>query len=255
MTSCWRLSMCFKYSCFSLGILLLSSCHMIKEDRSNCPCTLYISLEGLPGPADVQLVSDAGTVRASAIRDTVLALQVPRGQVKLLASAGASFGADEDLVISPGFDCPPVHLYSAWVNTDFEETRIDIHLRKHYCTLSLEMDSPPGLGEPFWTRVRGVVGGMDWDGTPLPGEFSCRLEEGIPVRLPRQYPGSELWLDIVTPGGIMRSFALGNYMESAGYNWLETNLDDLTLTMHTSVTEILLSSNLWTESISLEMDI
>lgn len=230
------------------GILLLSSCS-VREDRGACPCTLHIALRDIPGPVTVQLVLESGTITLQAARDTVFSLQVPRGQLRLLASCGATPGADEALIIPPGYDCPPVFMYSGWVNTDFEETKIEPRLRKHFCTLSLRMDGPSGWGEPYWTRVRGRAGGLDWDGTPVEGEFSCRLDAGMSVRLPRQQAGGELWLDIVTPGGTARSFALGNYMEEEGYDWMAQDLEDLSLTMQLSLTEIILGSSLWQENL------
>ena len=73
--------------------------------------------------------------------------------------------------------------------------------------------------------------------------------------LPRQLPESELWLDLTTPEGTVRSFALGNYMLDAGYDWTAPDLADLPLQLNLSLTAITLRMGMWETVIPLEIEI
>lgn len=229
-----------------LVFLCASSSCSVKEDRTACPCALYIDLCELP-PAGVTLALTgedyAGQLEAA--RDTTLVVKVPKTGVRVLAVSGATPGPDGRVVIPPGFDAPPLYLFSAGVPTPGDTAHVSVRLNKHYCQLSLTLESPPGWGEPYWTQVRGRVNGICQDGTPSEGEFSCRLDPGGVIRLPRQHPASELWLDIVMPDRLVRSFALGTYMLEAGYDWTAPDLEDLPLEIRLSVTRISLSVGTW----------
>lgn len=238
-----------------LALLAITSCHLVKEDRSECPCRLSLALEEIPGPVTVDLIWEGGGISCLATSDSIITVLVPKGQIRLLASCGGSLDAHECLSIPEGSDCPPVYLFASWVNTDCETAKMDIRLRKHFCTLSIGLDAPPGSGEPFQTRVRGRTSGLDAEGTPLEGPFSCTFEPGSPVRLPRQKAGDELWLDIVMADRVLRSFALGTYMENAGYDWLSGDLEDISLLMKLSVSEILPQSETWASPTTLRIDI
>ena len=246
--------MCFKWVPVVAGLVFLGSCS-VKESRTDCPCTLRIELRGLPGPADVQLV--AGDYQASyhAGGDTVMVVQAPKGDIHLMAVSGAALEPDQPLRIPLGFECPPVYLYAAPVNTRCDSTRVSVELNKHFCTLSLTLEGPAGWGEPYWAEVRGSVEGLDREGNPSGGAFNCRLDTGLSVRLPRQNPDDALWLDITMPDRVVRTFPLGSYMLDAGYDWTAPSLADLPLQINLSVTEIIVRMGLWTQVIPLTLDI
>ena len=246
--------MCSRLPGVLAGLLVLISCS-VKEDREACPCALRITLSGLPGPADVQVIAGEHKASYHAGRDTVMVVQAPKGRIRLLAVAGASLAPEEPLRIPLGFECPPVYLYSELVNTLCDSTQVEVTLHKHFCTLSLSFDGPPGWGEPYWAEIRGSVSGLDREGKPAPGEFTCRLDTGLSVRLPRQAPDDGLWLDVTMPDRVVRSFSLGAYMLEAGYDWTAPDLDDLPLEIRLSVSEILIRSGLWTQVIPVTIDI
>ena len=241
---------------FLLLLLSLTSCALVKEDRTRCPCRLRVLLEGLPAhPVDLALEGESFRESFRVGRDTCLLLWVPKSGVQWQAVAGASIGEDGAFRIPYGFDCPPVYLGGGTVDTARDTASVAISLHKHFCTLQLEVESPPGWGEPYWAEIRGSVEGLQADGTPLDGRFSCRLEAGIPARLPRQDPSAPLWLDITLPDRVVRSFSLDNYLLQAGYDWTAPDLEDCPLTLRLSVTRLFFQVDAFRVEIPWEIDI
>ena len=119
----------------------------------------------------------------------------------------------------------------------------------------MHFDGPPGWGEPYWAEVRGRVDGIDLDGAPSSGDFACRLDAGGTVRLPRQAPEEELWLDVAMPDRVVRSFTLGSQMLRAGYDWTAEDLADLDLGLDFSVTALTLHWGDFSSVIPFQVDI
>ena len=236
---------------FLLSILALS-CN-VKEDRRACPCLLSVHLHG-PGPMEYRIEDTSGSVLAagSVPGDTVILCDVPRNRVRVLAVSGAPLG--DGVEIPYGSESPPLYLYHGWVLTDGEALRAEVNLHKHYCRLHLELDGPPGEGEPVEVRVRGQVNGIGLDGRPASGGFSCPVSEGSCL-LPRQGPSDLLLLDIVMQDRVVRTFSLGTYIREAGFDWTEKDLGDITITLSLSVTQITFRIQDWsvTESINVEI--
>lgn len=231
----------------ALLIVLGASNCSIKEDRRACPCSLSVELKGLPAyPVSVS-VSGAGIFEARG--DTTLVVSVPKSGVDILALSGAALSENGSVHIPLGFDSPPLYLFSARVPTEGETARVQVKMNKHFCTLSLEFDGPPGWGEPYWAEVRGEVDGIGPDGAPEEGAFGCRLDTGFSCRLPRQAPGQALWLDITMPDRVVRSFPLGSCMQAAGYDWTAPDLADLTLRLDFSLSELHLNFDKWSRTI------
>lgn len=250
------------YSCpgtlglFFLGLYAMASCTAIKENRTQCPCALTVEVSGLPAwPLSLSLSGNGFREERQVERDTTLLIMVPKSGVQLLALSGASLPQGDAIRIPPGFDCPPLYLQTEWIETPGDSARVKVQLHKHFCTLSLSFDGPPGWGEPYWAEVRGSVEGLSLEGDPLEGGFICRLDSGNSIRLPRQAPDEELWLDIAMPDRIVRSFALGNYMQDAGYDWTAPDLEDLPLQVRLSVTALTLRTGHWTRVVPLNVEI
>jgi len=232
------------------------SCNLIKEDRTACPCVLSIDIGGMPRyPVNLLLEGVDYSTTLEALCDTVITVPVPKSGVRLVAIAGTSLPEGKSVVIPLGYDCPPLYLYNEWIDTQTDEESVKLQLHKHFCGLSLSFDGPPGWGEPYWASVRGRVHGLSLEGEPMEGEFSCRLDMGNDIRLPRQHPAEELWLDITMPDKVVRSFALGNYMQDAGYDWTAPNLDDLSLQIDLSVTAITIGTDYGSVVIPMDVEI
>ena len=236
--------------------LEVASCSLVREDRTDCPCELTVEILGQPSyPVSLSLTGEGFREEWEIPRDTVLRLSAPSPGVQLLALAGAPPPQGQAVRIPEGSDCPPLYLHTEWVETVKDSARVAVHLEKHFCTLSLLVEAPPGDGDPLQADVRGCVEGLTLEGESLKGPFSCRLAPGESIRLPRQAPQEELWLDISMPEGVVRSFALGNYMLEAGYDWTAPSLQDLSLELNLSVTHLTFRNDHWTTSIPIKLEI
>ncbi len=240
----------------SLFVHAMVSCS-VKEDRENCPCALYIHLERLPStPVRIVVDSESGEEEFLAFGDTVVLARPRKGAITVHAVAGATVNPDGKMAIPYGFDSPPVYLFQEKMDlAGLDSASVNVQLHKHFCRLSLLFDGPPGWGEPYWTQIRGPVDGLLWDGTPTEGSFSCRLDSGLEVCLPRQYPEQTLLMDITMPDRIVRTFDLGYYLERAGYDWTGTDLEDRTLEIDLSVTALTLRIDYWSTVVPLEITI
>ena len=236
-------------------ILLGPSCTIVKEYRRDCPCTLAVEMRSLP-LCPVRLYAN-GLLAGEALRDTCLSVTVPRGPRAVLAAvAGAMPGVSGalELRIPFGSESPPLYAWSAVADCSGDTGAATVLLARHFCYLSLEVVSPPGWAQPFQAAVRGEVDGWSPDAsTPTAGPFRCTLSSGYTCRLPRQRPGSELWLDIVMPEGVVRTFPLGAVLQKAGYDWTAPDLLDIGLRLDLSVTQIMLSYGVFSEVFPLEI--
>lgn len=248
--------------------LILSSCSIIKENRDSCPCSLQVEISGLmdtPAMLLVKSMRDSSYVELLSIsRDTLMTLYVPRGGVTLSAWAGAS-APGEAVLIPSGSEAPPLYLYYGKVDAGGDLAYADIRLHKQFCTLTLEVEGPPGWGPPIGTAVRGYTSGMSLTGAIIPGVYlyspsASAVVDGNTVRigtirLPRQKPDSQLLLDIVMEDNIVRTFSLGAYLQKAGYRWTAIDLADITVHMNLSVTAVTFTTPEQSEPITMTVDI
>ena len=247
-----------------LGSFCLS-CIIVKEDRRDCPCTLAVEMRSLP-VYPVLLYAD-GRPAGEALRDTSLSVMVPRGPRAVLvavAGVGAVAGAGSVSVVSGmgalevripyGSESPPLYAWSAVADCSGDAGSVTVRLFRHFCNLALDVVSPPGWAQPFQAAVRGEVDGWSLTSSaPTDGPFRCTLSSGYTCRLPRQRPGSELWLDIVMPEGVVRTFPLGSVLLRSGYDWTAPDLPDIGLRLDLSVTHITLSYGVFSEVFPLEI--
>lgn len=241
---------------FLLACTLWVSCSVVKEDRTDCPCALRVELYKLPSwPVNLSFTASGFREEMTVSGDTTLLVRVPKGGVQMLAVAGAALPQEDAFRIPRGYDSPPLYLHTEWLETPGDSARVKVQLHKHFCTLSLSFDGPPGWGEPYWAEVRGSVDALSLDGTPQEGPFSCRLDTGSSLRLPRQGAEDELWLDIAMPDRVVRSFALGNYLLEAGYNWAAADLEDMPLQIRLSVTTLSFRTRYWSTVVPLNVEI
>ena len=235
---------------------MLASCTVVKEDRTECPCTLFLSLGALPeDPVDVRIYADepASCYSNQFDCDTMLQVRVPKRRIVVTGWSGGTLEAWGGVSIPLGEDFPAVFLASQPILATQDTAQCRLKLHKHFCTLSVRFDGPPGWGTPYSVKIRGIVNGLYPDGGPSYGDFACSLEPGESCRLPRQGPEDELWLDITLPQGVLRSFALGTYLELAGYDWTAPDLKDASLRIDLSVTEIRFTIDGWSTTAPLEI--
>ena len=254
-------------------VFLWPSCTIVKEGRRDCPCTLSVEMRSLP-LCPVRLYAD-GRLAGEALRDTCLSVMVSRGPQSVLAAvAGAVPGTSVapgmgalEVRIPYGSESPPLYAWSAVADCSGDTGSATVRLFRHFCNLVLDVVSPPGWDQPFQAAVRGEVDGWSLTagpgssvgaaafggGAPTAGPFRCTLSSGYTCRLPRQWPGGELWLDIVMPEGIVRTFPLGAVLLRSGYDWTAPDLPDIGLRLDLSVTQITLSYGVFSEVFPLEI--
>lgn len=241
---------------------------MIKENRDSCPCNLVVEISGVqdsPASLLVKSLSEGSYVEILSVsRDTLMTLFVPRGGVTLSAWTGAP-APEEAVFIPSGSEAPPLYLYYGKVDTRGDMAYADIRLHKQFCTLSLEVEGPPGWGPPIGTAVRGSACGMSLNGGIIPGYFLYSPSQPAiavgntvrigSIRLPRQHPDGQLMLDIVMEDNIIRTFSLGACLQKAGYSWIAMDLEDITVHMDLSVSAITFSEPGLSAPVSLIVDI
>lgn len=238
-------------------LVTLLSCNAVKEKRQDCPCILSVQMKELPAYPAVLFVN--GSPAGTAQRDSVLSLWVDGGLAALAAVAGALPSDKLEIRIPYGLQAPPLYAWRDTVDCTGETALARVHLRKQYCALDIRIKgilAPGGSVSPrmLSVAVRGSVNGYSLaDGQPLEGAFRCLLPGSGVCRLPRQRAGDPLWLDIVLEDRVLRSFPLGTYLESAGYDWYAPDLEDRTLEVDISLTRIRFQCALW--SITQELEI
>ena len=237
-------------------LLLLSACS-VKEDRDACPCNLFLGIKDLPVSPVVVEVTDGDFAFTRLVHaDTVLAVEVPKGELTVSVVGGALADPGGGVRIPPGEEAPPLYLFHAVVPADSEEVFFPVRLLKQFCTLELLFKGPSGYGPPFEVEVTGNVGGWNRDGSPAEGAFSKRLLPGSDgravLRLPRQGDDS-LLMHIVFSDRVIRTFALGTYISESGYDWTAPELEDLTLKVDISLTAVTISGDRWTATEEIDL--
>lgn len=253
----------------------------IKEDRSACPCLLRLDFSALsPEDREGTLLlgvreaeegngggfSYSGVVDLASVGD-VYEVEVPRSGVwvNLWSESAADCIGESGLVIPFGADCPPVRMFSSFVETDCETTTATVSLLKNYCRLTVNF-SEERTSFPFDIAVRSNVDGYGMDGEPHSGEFSHYMratlkstaaaevatEVSCSLCLPRQRDSS-LSLEIAEDASVLKSFALGNYIEGSGYDWSAPELDDIVVTIDYARTRLSISVGEWERSYSFDV--
>ena len=163
---------------------------------------------------------------------------------RLEATSGALPGPDGCYRIAEGEEQPPLYLFSTRVDTRGETAAVTVRLRKEYCRLQLGFKAPADCGLPLGLRVVGEVAGCDPAGEPLPGAFSVETAPDAAgraaVRLPRQRDAS-LLLQLLYKDRVMRTFALGEYILAAGFDWEAPSLQDMAVDIDIALTNLSLS--------------
>lgn len=256
------------FAVLPVALTCLCSCS-IKEDRQGCPCRLYLDFseaDPVRNPELVLNISDGNglvwsdTLRAEScdggLYPSEYMVEVPRNGVYVNVWSGvpAEFLADSGLIIPSGRDCPPVYMHNASVGTDGEIAYDSVVLHKNYCSLTLNFVQPED-GFPYRLRLSGLVDGYCLDGSLKFGEFLCPLElssvGSTVVNVPRQADGS-LCLHLTEDGTLLKTFAVGNYIEASGYDWNALDLGDLTIDIDYSNAKVTLKTSLWEETFSYE---
>ena len=238
-------------------VMLVLSCS-VKEDRDVCPCRLFLDL----GDVDTSVVKYAELVLTASdgfcSRDTLdvenirdgYAADVPRGSVGVGVYWGAagSVGDDGRLGIDYGNECPQVYMHSSLISADGESVVERVRMRKNHCIMTIRVQSETDF--PFRLEAKGLVDGYESGGEPSNGDFMYAMyvdDEGkCQLGLPRQTDNS-LVLEVHDRTGVLRSFALGEYVMASGYDWAAEDLQDMTVSLDYALTSVMISVEDWDE--------
>lgn len=238
-----------------IGVFCALGCS-VKEDRAECPCRIILdfskvdtskvkSLNVLVTSADKVVLSDvvdAEEFAAEYMRD------VPHGHLRMNIWGGGDdrVRGDYSLVIPYGCECPPLYMDSFDVNANSETFFRTIALNKNHCRLTVLVEGMKTM--PYSLTFKGNVDGYGLDGMPTAGDFSCVAYPGetgdSQALLPRQVDSS-LLLEVDDNTSVVKTFALGEYIASSGYDWTAENLDDVTIVLDYYVTYIKISVQGW----------
>lgn len=262
----------------------------VKEDRDLCPCALVLEFpredaERLRDGVtvcmrgysdDVFSLCDtllAGRAASSGGPDTVsgkwsYSYVVPKGDIDLAVAysadglAGELNSSGRWIEIDEGRPCPSIWTCCEKVSARADRVTVPVRLHKNFCRIDIQVRDVDGEEFPFKLRVRGNVNGYGLDGRPARGAFLCDAERsetesagsghGYAVTVPRQTDDS-LILEIVTGDGVAKSFAIGNYIASSGYDWTSADLKDICLEIDYARTVISFTIDKWTHSEQFEV--
>ena len=240
----------------ALAVLVMGA-GCIKEDRSECPCRLFLDFTDVDtssiASADILMTSEEGFEFVDVVESGYFAdymIKVPSHQISLqvLAGAGHCLSSDMSVVIPYGEECPKLFRHESVINADSEVVKERIRLRTNHCVLTVQVEA--GEDYPFKLTVKGRVDGYGSNLKPTVGDFSCRAvpdDSGqCVVVIPRQLDSS-LALEVDDGTGSVKTFAVGESIVAGGYDWEAEDLDDVTVTLDYSLTEIALEIIEWTE--------
>ena len=239
----------------ALIVALLGGCS-VKEDRDNCPCKLVLDFSEV----DTTLVKSLEVLAIYSgdvvFRDKVLASEfgteyvrdVPHGdlRVNVWCVAEERIDSEDGLVIPYGCECPVLYMRSFVADTSGELYRETVRVYKNFCRLTVLLE---GVEEPPYSLTfKGNVDGYRLDGVPSEGDFACVAYPGekgdLQAGLPRQIDAS-LVLEVDDGTAVLKTFALGEYIISGGYDWSAEELEDLTVTLDYQITYIGITISGW----------
>lgn len=228
----------------------------IKEAREDCPCKLALDFSGI----DTALVKSLNILATycgeTVFNDQVAASDfqteyirdVPHGDVRLNVWHIGEERIDNELgvVIPYGCECPVLYMRSFVADTRGEICREKVLVHKNYCKMTVLVD---GVEEPPYSiTFKGNVDGYRLDGLPSEGDFSCvaypGTEGNLQAGLPRQVDAS-LLLEVDDGTSVQKTFALGEYIISSGYDWTAEELEDMTVTLDYQITYVKITVSGW----------
>lgn len=239
----------------ALSVFSAAGC-TVKEQRDDCPCRLVLDFSETDissmSKIRVSLDDDDFTVfeKYSEAEDFVpeYVISASRDELRLMVCSDDRgwFDVGEGIVIPEGQDCPKLYMYSNMVDARSEMLRETVRMHKNHCLMNIYMEGGDSYG--YDLRVKGNVNGYGKDGRPREGVFSyvpSRSEDsGYVVSLPRQ-SDSSLLLEIDDGTEVVKTFALGEYIKSGGYDWTAPDLEDLTVHVNWAVTTVSITVSAW----------
>lgn len=225
-----------------LALLIISSC-TVKEDRTNCPCWLLMSVKentgicknmtftawttGKEKEEEIDLVKNPETYETT----------VPKGFITTCLYTGINRGEilGSEYHIKLGDDADSLYSYSKEVDCTRETARDTVILKKNFARIYLKAAAVEGEEYPYTLVVRSNICGMNLiTDEPISGKFEKKLklsDQHMTVfTLPRQAANNySLVIDIYKDKEIVYTVPLGEQIHELEYDWEEKNLKDIYL--------------------------
>jgi hypothetical protein len=185
-------------------------------------------------------------------------VDVPKKDLQLFIITGGMIGLLPFAATIPeGCDCPDTYLMSKMLDTRCDELKLPVELHKSYCKLTIHYRNE--TSKRYSLKVLSPVSGFLYDGSPsvLPSavfdfEMKVKGDGDCSVRLPRQMDAS-LMLNVNYKQKVLRSFALGEFIEESGYDWTKEDLEDLDVTIDYTATSVSFTVGKWTKTFNYEL--
>lgn len=238
-----------------LGMALVGC---VKERRGLCPCRLHLDFTRIDTTivqtARVNILGPKGFLYdeylpAEAFADEMI-VHVPKGGCMLCVYSGdrGMVVPEQGLSIPYGEECPPVYMMTSFLDTECEQYRKVVMLRKNYCQLSICVEDAEYF--PFGLSVQGGVVGYGADGLPVEGDFYCSVDSLVDsqwnMAVPRQMDDSMV-LNVNDGTTVLKTFALGEYIRASGYDWNAADLEDIIVGIDYTRTKLIVSVLGWDE--------
>jgi hypothetical protein len=239
----------------ALSVFSAAGC-TVKEQREDCPCRLVLDFSetDISQMDKIRVNLDNGDLivceKYSEAEDFFpeYVISAPREELELMVCSDDKgwFDTAKGIVIPEGQDCPRLYMYSNRVDARSEMFRETVRMHKNHCVMNIYMEGNSSYR--YDLCVKGNVNGYGKDGRPRKGDFSytpSRDEDsGYVVSLPRQ-SDSSLLLEIDDGTEVLKTFALGEYIKSGGYDWTAPDLEDLTVHVNWAVTTVSITVSAW----------
>ena len=239
--------------CIVTNLLLLSPGCSVKEDRGQCPAVLKLILPAGDGEVFVSMMGPEGdpvTHRAELLKEpSEVSYHVCHEGFTLVVSTVA--WKDSLITVQAGMESPELLVHRSYVHVDKETFTEQVDLMKEYCALEVFVVSQ--IPEPT-LRIRGRWCGQDIEGNLVKGQFQAPLASGNIIRVPRQEDTS-LMLDIMDGDNVLRSFAIGEYMDEAGYDWHAESLEDISVKVDYVHNRVQLTGSAWNQVFPIKIEL
>ncbi len=252
--------------CLVMG--LCAGCSL-KEDRSECPCTLVLDFSEVDrdrsDSLSLGIVSATGFLHTAVVPSSAYGelyrVDVPKGELWINVYSfdawsetfSSALAADNSSMNIPyGEECPKVRTFHRHTSLAAESVIVPVSLHKNYCQLSITMVYEGEL--PIQISILGDVCGYDMEGIPVSGAFLYEPTGSgglFYACIPRQN-GSSLRLDLSDEEEVLREFAIGEYILEGGYDWLADDLDDVEIEVDYTKTLLTITVGDWTKVVNIE---
>lgn len=246
-----------------MAAAILAGCS-IKEDRTECPCTVTVDfscIDSVKHSSSELLALTGGTV---VLHDTVstdeydgeyvFKVQRVSSVLDIFCGWQGACSPGTWFTVEEGVQFPRLYLQSVPLDTSAESVYVTAGPHKVYCEVTIDIKS--GGEYPYTLSVTGNYSGYDPSGRTVEGPFSYRPvpdEDGLcSVRIPRQ-SDSSLMLTIKEEDETLREFALGEYIAQSGYDWTSEDLEDIEVEIDYAKTDVVFKVNDWETVISFEV--